>query len=788
MTRGWSLDDAELREILRRIQKEVDGPIIPEYIVRIDSLGFGLFISRFGSLAQACLEAGCEYHVEEPDPEVYAVDVEDAEQRERLIGDLVRVVTVMGNRPTVGNIHSFGRGRYHKTISSFGSWPAVVLEAGLDVTKVPEYVSTEAIKEDLHRLTDLVGAPPSYDFASEHGEFSTIYDSRFPSWEVALQSANLDPDQINRRLELITELESLASDLGHRPNIAEIRMYTEFQPQVLRREFGSVENALDAADIPAERDLTPSGSLTESADGRAEIPSHTDLLRDIFTIKRRYSGDLKTYQERQKAFADRGIISRKHYTFQFGSVSEAFEFADQLDPRDYRQPREQRISDVPPEILSEHAWELAEILNRRPLIDEVVTLTDHTLEQYFDSFESWEAVFDLDLVGPDHGDLIVKLPTNLELLEDLELVGAHYGRPPTPEDFRDAGSYPVESVLRRFGSWPAALRAIGVQIDEEIPEEYLALDLTRETVKRANVLCDERFDHQAVLVDDLYRLEFDLRREPNRADIEKFSVYSVDAFEETFGNVSSIIDAELSEATTDGLEQGSNRSQLELDLETIAEIVDGRVWPHHIAFYGRYTLPSYLTDFGTLDEAFAAAGIDSDHFPQTVNDWSTAWDQDFVDAKAFLEAIRTQYEKTGTSPTMSEMYENGIYSQQCYRYYDSWNDALGLAGIPPNQRKARQSAPKAELLKAIRELRDELGRIPRTTDVERHGKYGISTYYNHYSTWESALEDAGLFERTAPPTDSGDSETREENTDSGRGSGVVSRIMDDFEKTVGENN
>ncbi len=788
MTRGSSLNDAELREILRRIQSQVDGPVRPGHIQRIDSLNFELFVSRFGSLAQACLEAGSEYLVEQPDPAVYAVGVENAKQRERLIGDLVRVVTIMGNCPTVSNLHTFGRGHYDKTISSFGSWPAVVLEAGLDIAEVPEYVPPKAITEELQRLADSLGVPPSYEFASKHGDFSTVYDSRFPSWEVALQSADLDPDQINRGLELITELEFLASNLGHRPNRAEIKLYTEFRPQALRREFGSVENALDAADIPDERDLTPSGTLTESADGSAEIPSHTDLLRDIFTIKRRYSGGLKTYQQRQKAFADRGIISRKHYTAQFGSVSEAFEFAAQLNPREYRESRKRRVRDIPPEILSEHACELAEILDRRPLIDEVVTLSDYTLEQYFDAFESWEAVFEEDPVGEDHGDIIVKLPTNRELLKDLEMVGEYFGRPPTPEDFRDAGVYPVESVLRRFGSWPAALRAVGVSIDNDVPEEYLAVNLTRKTIQRAGILLEERFDHEAVLVDDLYRLELDLAYGLDWDVVQRYSAWPIDAYAETFGADSSLDDFISSDTAMDGLRPEREQSQLISDLKSVAEIAGERVWPHQIGLYGRYTLPSYLAVFGTLNDTFAASSLDSDHFPQSANNWASAWDQDFEDAKSFLTALRTRYEKTDESPTMSEMRENGTNVQQCYRYYDSWIEALQLAGVPPGRYKARQSPTKPELRKALQELRDEIGRTPRTTDVKQHGKYALSTYYKHYSTWQSALDDAEIFGSATPTTGPKSSESSVETTDSERGTGIVSQIMGDFEETFGENN
>ncbi|MCU4975841.1 hypothetical protein OB955_24480 [Halobacteria archaeon AArc-m2/3/4] len=784
-----SLGDESLRHVLRQIRDQVDGPIEPTYIEQVDELNFELFVSRFGSLAQACLEAGCEYVVKNPDPTVYTAGADDAQQRERLIGDLVRIVTHLGHSPSIKNLNSYGRQSYDETISSFGSWTAVILEAGIDLADVPNYVSPTDVIEELERLTDELDTPPSHEFATAHGAINTeIYDTRFPSWEVALRSAELDPNRIDTTRELITELELLAAALGHRPNETEIEHYTETRVRTFSNEFGSVSNALEAADVPSERDLSPSGSLTDPVDGNTTIPSHTELLRDVFTVKRRHSIEWDNHDQLREAFEYRGILDEKHYDAQFGSIFDTFEFASQLDPREYRSPRNDRIGEVPPEILGDHACELAEILGRRPLIDEVVALTDHSLEQYLDSFESWETVFEQDVEDADSDTITAVSPTNREILEDIERVGASIGRPPTVEDFRESGYLPVESALRRFGSWTTALRMVGVEVDQGIPAEYFAPELTRKTISRANHLCEERFDHESVLVDDVYRMAFDLGHVPDRDEIRKFGVWPSEMYEVVLENDGVLdLSSTVTEVGADHLQAGRERSQLVSDLESVAEVVDGRVWPRDVALFGRYTIPSYVAIFETLEDAFIAAELDTDHFPQQIDSWSGVWEETFADARSFLAALQAYFEESGEAPTMSATRETGTNPQECYEYYDSWTEALKLAGIPPKQRKQRQSGDKTALRESLRELADELGYVPKTTDVDQHGEYGLSTYYRHYSSWQSALEDAELVETAASSAKSDDTaESLPHSEAELEDSSLLDQIVDEFEEIGGE--
>jgi hypothetical protein len=786
---GSSLTNTQLRRILRQISEQVNGSIEPQYIASIDHLDFEIFVSKFGSLAQACLEAGCGYEVETPDPSIYAAGTGNAEQRQQLIDDLRYIVLNEGLRPSVENYNSYARDRYDETDPLFGSWAAAVLEAGLDATEIPGYVSPQNVVAELQRMADQIGAPPSHKFAITYSDIEPeVYDSHFPTWDVAIQSAELDPEQIDRSREYITELEILAAELGHRPNKTEVEHYLDRRTYFnLLGQFGSVEDAIAIADVPSNRDLTPAGSLTVPADGNAAIPSHTDLLRDIFTVKRRYQAakkNLEDPEQQRKAFEDRGIIDEEHFDAQFGSLEDAFAYAAQLDARKFR-PHRREIPDDPPEILREHAVELAEILERRPLIDEVVALTDHTLEQYLDAFDSWDAVFDDDSGSTRFEKTSVLTITNTELIESIEQVGGSIGRPPTVEDYRELGAYPVETVLRRYGSWPAALRVVGVEVDTDIPEEYLATDLTGETIRRAATLCEKRFDHEAVLIDDLYRLTGDLGRIPDWDAVENFGAWSLNTYKTTFKDPAETIpESGVDTRAAEFLDSGRMRSQLVTDLKMVAEMADEAVWPRDIAFFCRYSIPSYLAVFGTLQAAFAEADLKENHLPRPVASWDKAWDPIFGDARAFLEALREEFKEIGEAPTMVEIREAGTSAQQCYEYYDSWRDALLAAGIPPNKRSPRTSGTKEELIEELQRLAGELGYPPKTTDIDEHGKFGLSSYYKYYSNWQNALADAGLTTGDSSAT----AERGDETAESGSTSDIVNQLLDDIEDTFDNQN
>lgn len=59
---------------------------------------------------------------------------------------------------------------------------------------------------------------------------------------------------------------------------------------------------------------------------------------------------------------------------------------------------------------------------------------------------------------------------------------------------------------------------------------------------------------------------------------------------------------------------------------------------------------------------------------------------------------------------------------------------------------------KGELLDEIRQLSERLGRSPTGKEMREHGRYGVTTYRNHFGKWTDAVKEAGLEPIRASPS------------------------------------
>ena len=133
---------------------------------------------------------------------------------------------------------------------------------------------------------------------------------------------------------------------------------------------------------------------------------------------------------------------------------------------------------------------------------------------------------------------------------------------------------------------------------------------------------------------------------------------------------------------------------------------------------------------------------------------------DAIDAEAlarFQAGIRKRYsdeqilvelrgcaERLGRSPTMREFAadeETTVHPQTVIEHFGSWNNAKRAAGLVP-----RRFATRQELLRLLRELGDELGRVPTARDVDdRKGAMpSKSLYWHTFGSLTNALREAGF--------------------------------------------
>jgi Homing endonuclease associated repeat len=112
--------------------------------------------------------------------------------------------------------------------------------------------------------------------------------------------------------------------------------------------------------------------------------------------------------------------------------------------------------------------------------------------------------------------------------------------------------------------------------------------------------------------------------------------------------------------------------------------------------------------------------------------------------EAILAELRACAERLGRSPTMREFVadeETTMHPQTVIEHFGSWNRAKRAAGLVP-----RRFATREELLGVLRELGEELGRIPTARDLDdRKGAMpSKSLYWHTFGSLTNALREAGF--------------------------------------------
>src|SRR5215208_2644826 len=109
-----------------------------------------------------------------------------------------------------------------------------------------------------------------------------------------------------------------------------------------------------------------------------------------------------------------------------------------------------------------------------------------------------------------------------------------------------------------------------------------------------------------------------------------------------------------------------------------------------------------------------------------------------------LAELTASAERLRRSPTMREFAsdpETTVHPQTVIEHFGSWNEAKRAAGLVP-----RRFATRAELVGLLRDLGQELGRVPTAKDIdERRGSMpSKSLYWHTFGSLSSALREAGF--------------------------------------------
>src|SRR5918998_2358684 len=135
----------------------------------------------------------------------------------------------------------------------------------------------------------------------------------------------------------------------------------------------------------------------------------------------------------------------------------------------------------------------------------------------------------------------------------------------------------------------------------------------------------------------------------------------------------------------------------------------------------------------------AVAGID----PEALAEFQAGIRKRYTDEQ-ILEQLNACAARLGRSPTMREFTadaETTVHPQTVIEHFGSWNTAKRRAGLVP-----RRFATREELLGLLRELGEELGRVPTAKDIEaRKGSMpSKSLYWHTFGSLGVALKEAGF--------------------------------------------
>jgi hypothetical protein len=112
--------------------------------------------------------------------------------------------------------------------------------------------------------------------------------------------------------------------------------------------------------------------------------------------------------------------------------------------------------------------------------------------------------------------------------------------------------------------------------------------------------------------------------------------------------------------------------------------------------------------------------------------------------ESIVAELKACAERLGRSPTMREFAadeETTVHPQTVIEHFGSWNRAKRRAGLVP-----RRFATRAELLGVLRELGEELGRVPTAKDLDarRGAMPSKSLYWHTFGSLTNALREAGF--------------------------------------------
>jgi hypothetical protein len=243
--------------------------------------------------------------------------------------------------------------------------------------------------------------------------------------------------------------------------------------------------------------------------------------------------------------------------------------------------------------------------------------------------------------------------TDEEFLSEIRRVADITGADGAPslQTFGDHGEIGSTPVLRRFGSWNAAVEAAGFESrppNTKIPREDL--------------------------VDELQRLRDELGHIPTFSEMDEHGSYAYITYYERFGSWADALEEVFGEVPDREWETVSE-AELRADLQRLAGDSDSPPTTADVRERGAHAVATYKDRFGSWREALVEAGFEP---PPSRT----------VTTEELLADLRRLRDEFGERPTTTVVQKHGTYSiPTYYSRFDSWSRALEEAFEKPTEEK-----------------------------------------------------------------------------------------------------
>lgn len=190
--------------------------------------------------------------------------------RADLLEDIRTVAAEVGGTPTLNDYREHGTASVMTIYNRFGSWQDALAAAGYEPREPDSEVTDEELLDELERLADELGKRPTAAEMNDHGaHWASTYRRAFGSWNAACEAVGLETgspvaQETLSEAELLEELTRVAEVCGAPPSVSDMRDEGKYGPRTYIRRFGSWNAAVKAAGFEPHPAPTESGDTDDA--------------------------------------------------------------------------------------------------------------------------------------------------------------------------------------------------------------------------------------------------------------------------------------------------------------------------------------------------------------------------------------------------------------------------------------------------------------------------------------------------------------------------------------------